>query len=230
MLGIIGAMDKEMDALFAQMEGASPSRIGYSRYAEGLLAGVPVVISRCGPGKVNAAACAQAMLMRWQPEAVINIGVAGALMDALNVTDAVIASSCVQHDVDTSAVGDPKGMVSGVNMIHFPCDEVIREMLTEAADEEGLTHTAMAIATGDRFVEKPEEKRLIAAEFGAAACDMEGGAIAQVCVEMGVPFAAYRTISDTVEGTGQEYLLTARMAAEASGKLLHRFLKKWKKA
>lgn len=229
MLGIIGAMDKEMDALFAEMEGAAPTRIGYSRYSEGLLAGVPVVISRCGPGKVNAAACAQAMLMRWQIEAVINIGVAGALRDELGIADTVIASSCVQHDVDTSAVGDPKGMVSGVNMIHFPCDERLRQLLMQAARETNEKAMLAAIATGDRFVERPEEKRMIAAEFGAGACDMEGGAIAQVCVEMGVPFAAYRTISDTVEGTGQEYLLTARLAAEASEKLLHRFLQAWKK-
>ena len=228
MLGIIGAMDKEMDALFSRMEGAAFAEIGYSRFAEGMLMGVPCVLARSGPGKVNAAACTQAMLMRWQPEAVINIGVAGALLDALNITNAVVASSCVQHDVDTSAVGDPKGMVSGVNMIHFPCDACIRKMLEAAADEAGLIHTSMAIATGDRFVETPEEKRAIAAEFAAAACDMEGGAIAQVCVEMGAPFAAYRTVSDTVTGTGMEYLLTARMAAEASGKLLHCFLQKWK--
>ena len=228
MLGIIGAMDQEMDALFAKIRDAKEEKIGFSRFFSGTLEGVPCVISRCGIGKVHAAACAQAMLMRYQPEAIINIGVAGALMDELKISDIVIAENAVQHDMDTSPIGDPKGLVSGINLIYFPCDERIRRMMTAAAEEAGLPHIQAGIATGDRFVSLPEEKRAIAREFGCGACDMEGGAIAQVCVEMGVPYGAYRAISDTVTGTGLEYLATAQAAADASAALSHIFLRKWR--
>lgn len=228
MLGIIGAMDQEMDALFARMQDVTEEKIGFSRFLSGTLEGVPCVLSRCGVGKVHAAACAQAMLMRYRPEAVINIGVAGALMDALSIRDIVIAENAVQHDMDTSPIGDPKGLVSGINLIYFPCDAGMRRMMAEAAEEAGLAYMTAGIATGDRFVSLPEEKRAIAREFGAGACDMEGCAIAQVCLEMDVPYAAYRAISDTVTGTGLEYLRTAQEAADASAALLHIFLRKWR--
>lgn len=228
MLGIIGAMDKEMDALFAKMEQPQEETIGFSRFVSGTLEGVPCVLSRCGIGKVHAAVCAQTMMMRYQPEAIINIGVAGALLDELCIADIVVADSGVQHDMDTSPIGDPKGMVSGVNLIHFPCDEKIKGMVAESAREAGLRVITAAIATGDRFVDAPEDKRAIARDFSAGACDMEGCAIAQACYEMNVPYAAYRAISDTVTGTGVEYMLTAQKAADASAALLHILLRKWK--
>lgn len=228
MLGIIGALDKEMDALFARMENVEEEKIGISRFYCGTLEGVPCVLSRCGMGKVHAASCAQAMLMRYQPEAIINIGVGGALLDELKIADIVIGESGVQHDVDTSPIGDPKGMVSTVNMTYFPCDDGIREMIALAAREAGLNAITAVIATGDLFVDRPEDKRAIAREFHAGACDMEGCAIAQVCYEMNVPYGAYRAISDTVTGTGLEYLITAQQAADASAALMHIFLRKWR--
>ena len=64
----------------------------------------------------------------------------------------------------------------------------------------------------------------IARDFSAAACDMEGGAIAQVAMTAGVPYAAYRAISDTLTGNGQEYARNADRAAAVSGRLLSAFL------
>lgn len=228
MLGIIGAMDNEMNALFDQLTDRQEEQIGFSRFVRGNLAGIPCVLSKCGVGKVHAAACAQTMALRFAPEAVLNIGVAGALRDDLQIGDIVIGQCAVQHDVDTTPFGDPPGLISGINLVEIPCDEGLTGLIQQAVREAGLRGVTAAIATGDRFVAAPAEKRALARAFSAAACDMEGGAIAQVCYEMHVPYAAYRAISDTVEGAETEYTLNLRDAAAASARLLPVLLKHWR--
>ena len=224
MLGIIGAMDKEVDALRRQMTDTEEKRAGFSRFTVGDLWGERVCLAQCGIGKVHAALCAQSMITGFEASAVLNIGVAGALRPSLGVGVAVVADSAVQHDVDTTPIGDPLGMVSGPNMVHFPCDPALSALLKRAAEEAGLRWESGAVATGDQFIVGTEKKNWIADFFGAAACDMEGGAIAQCCYEMRVPYAAVRLISDTRDGDGREYMEKALFACACEEKLLRRFM------
>ena len=224
MLGIIGAMEKETDALFSAMTECEEKTIGYSRYVKGKLKGMEIVLARGGIGKVHAAMCAQMMIEIYKPSAVLNIGVAGALDDRLGISDIVIATSGVQHDIDTTPIGDPLGLISGPNIVHVPCDEGLRKQLVKAAGELKINFIEAAIATGDQFICGAERKRSLGQAFGAGACDMEGGAIAQVCYEYSVPYAAYRAISDTVEGSGRQYAECAHEAGMQSAKLLGRVL------
>ncbi len=225
MLGIIGAMDKEVDALRRQMTNLEEKQAGFSRFTVGDLWGERVCLAQCGIGKVHAALCAQAMITGFHVSAILNIGVAGALRPTLGIGDAVVADSAVQHDVDTTPIGDPLGMVSGPNIVHFPCDPQLSAMLRQAAEEAGLRWEAGAIATGDQFIVGVERKNGLAGAFGAAACDMEGGAIAQCCYEMQVPYAAVRCISDTRDGDGREYMEKARFACACEERLLRHFMK-----
>ena len=60
------------------------------------------------------------------------------------------------------------------------------------------------IASGDRFVSGSAElrglqQRLLAGGHAPLAVEMEGAAVAQVCFDYGVPFAAVRTISDRAD-------------------------------
>lgn len=224
MLAIIGAMDQETARLFTEMEIEKEEKTGFSRIACGRLFGVSCVLACCGIGKVHAAACAQAVLDRFSVSAVINIGIAGALDAGLGIADCVIADTSVQHDIDTSPIGDPPGLISGPNIIHIPCDEKLSGLLLRAAKEENIAAVRAAIVTGDQFIVGVENKLRLSRDFSAAACDMEGGAIAQVCYECGVPYAAYRTISDTLSGNGREYELNAKDAADRSQSLFSRFL------
>ncbi len=224
MLGIIGAMDREVDALRSAMTDTREARVGFTRYTKGLLYGVPVCLAQCGIGKVHAALCAQGMILNESVEALLNIGVAGALRPTLRIGDAVIARSAVQHDMDTTPIGDPLGLISGPNIVHIPCDAALISLLRRAAEQAGIRYEEGAVATGDQFIVGLERKQRIAAAFDAAACDMEGGAIAQCCYEMGVPYAAVRCISDTRDGDGREYLTKAQLACQSEEKLLKSFL------
>ncbi|MBR4359392.1 MAG: 5'-methylthioadenosine/adenosylhomocysteine nucleosidase [Clostridia bacterium] len=224
MLGIIGAMDLEVNALRDEMRDVKEQTIGFTRYYTGTLQGEPLCLARCGVGKVHAALCAQGMILALGVTRVLNIGVAGALLPSLGIGDIVIAQSAVQHDIDTTPIGDPPGMISGPNIVHIPTDPAMTALLDQAAGEAGLTAVRAAIATGDQFIVGTEKKNSLARAFGAAACDMEGAAIAQCCYEMRVPYAAVRAISDTRDGDGREYAEKAAEACRAEEALLRRFL------
>ena len=225
MLGIIGAMDKEIQDLLQDMTDIQEQQTGFARYYVGTLHGLRLCLARCGIGKVHAALCCQGMLFQ-HPEikAMLNIGVAGALRPSLNIGDIVIARSAVQHDMDTTPIGDPLGLISGPNIVHIPCDEELAALLQTAAEEANLRTERAAVATGDQFIVGTEKKNFLSDTFDAAACDMEGGAIAQCCYEMNVPYAAIRAISDTRDGDGREYMEKALIACGQEQKLVRHFL------
>ncbi len=224
MLGIIGAMDKEVDALRGQMTATEERQAGFSRFTVGTLWGEKVCLAQCGVGKVHAALCAQAMITGFDVSDVLNIGVAGALRPSLGIGDVVVADSAVQHDADATPIGALPGMIYGLDLVHFPCDPALSSLLKQAAEDAGLRLESGAIATGDQFIVGTEKKNWLAETFGAAACDMEGGAIAQYCYEMHVPYAAVRAISDTRDGDEREYMEKALFACACEEKLLRRFM------
>ena len=219
--GIIAAMQKEAALLLEKMQEKTETVIGGVTYTAGVLCGRTAVVAVCGVGKVFAALCAQVMILRFSPQYIINTGVAGSLSTALHIGDLVIADGAVQHDMDTSAVGDPVGMLSGINKILLPTDETLTKRLKAAAAAVGAQAVGGVVATGDRFVADSAEKRRIVDTFGAVACEMEGGAVAQACFVNGVPFALMRAISDDASGKAQmDYPAFADMAARKSAALL----------
>ena len=224
LIGIIGAMARETEEIFARMRDVREETLYGIRYCRGTLEGVPAVAAQCGIGKVYAALCAAVMIGHFHPDLLLNVGVAGALVEGLDIADFVIADSAVEHDMDTTPIGDPPGLISGANVVHMPVSGPAAAHLLKTAEGLGFHTVRAAIATGDQFVERAEHKRRIAEQFSAAACDMEGGAIAQVAMTAGVPYAAYRAISDTFSGNGQEYSLNADRAAAASVRLVTAFM------
>ena len=225
MIGIIGAMDVEVAALIDQLEAPKTQVVSGLRFHEGRLCGRDVVVVRGGVGKVNAAMCAEAMILRWQPALILNVGVAGALTDRFAIGDVAIGRDCVQYDVDTTALGDPVGMVSTVNRVDFPCAEWAIEALLEAAERAGLRACATRIASGDTFNDDPADKRRIVERFGAEVCDMEGCPIAQVCWINGVSFTEVRGISDATDGEhSSEYTRWRDQAAENAARTVRAFL------
>ena len=224
MIGIIGAMAEEVAWLRAQMTDVMEETFGIATLYTGTLFGHKTVLSRCGIGKVHAALCAQAMIVRCRPEWVLNIGVAGALREGLDIGHIVVGDYAVQYDIDTTAFGDPMGCVPEINQVQLPCDRTLSDRLCAACETQKLPFVRAGIATGDRFVADVASKEALDRAFGAAACDMEGGAIAQVCVEMNSPYAAYRVISDTLRGNEQDYEKNVAAAGLSSQRLLRALL------
>lgn len=227
MIGIIGAMDMEVAQLRDQMQNPVSETISGIEFTRGTLEGQPAVVARCGVGKVFAALCAQTMILKYAPDCIINTGVGGTLTTALSIGDVAVASTVVQYDMDTSPLGDPVGLISGINVIHFPADPMLMQSAAEVLTEQGLNYRTGTIATGDRFLCDPVVKAQLNRDFGAIACEMEGGAIAHVCYVNQVPFLILRAISDGAnDQSGMDFPTFARMAAQHSANALTAMLRR----
>ncbi len=227
-IGIIGAMSVEVDALIAMLENRAEETVSGVKFNTGSLFGKKIVVARCGVGKVFAAICAEAMILKYSPSLIVNTGVGGALSAGLRPTDTVIADRLVQHDMDTSPLGDPKGLISGINKIYFDADGRAVSILSEAARSLGLTARVGAIASGDRFVASREEKDRILSLFAADACEMEGAAVAHTAFVNGTPFAVIRAISDSADGAAEmDYPAFLPIAAKNSAALTIELIKAW---
>lgn len=226
MIGLIGAMAVEVEALEGKLENRKETRIGMDTFVSGRLFGQDAVLAVCGPGKVNAAVCTQKMITAFSPEWVLNLGVAGAGADGVKIGDLVIATAAVQHDADTSALGDPVGMVSKVNLVTLPCDETLRQRLAAAAKQAGLTVHEGIIATGDQFIHDGETRARIHRLFDALAVEMEGGAVAHACLLNGVRCGVIRSISDQADGqSDMDYPTFMALAAAHSQQVVENLLR-----
>ena len=199
-IGIIGALAEEVEGIISLLDNHSSESVGALTFHTGNILGKRVAIARCGVGKVFAAVCAEAMIIKYAPSLIVNTGVGGALEKSLKTTDTVIADELCQHDMDTSPLGDPKGLISGINKIYFKADSRAVKILEKSAERLGLCAKTGRIASGDKFIADKADKEKIVSEFSAVACEMEGAAIAQTAFVNDTPFAVIRAISDSADG------------------------------
>lgn len=213
-------MKIEVESLADMLCDRIDTTISGVTFHEGKLMGRDVVLAVSGVGKVFAAVCAQTMIIKFGAQAIINTGVAGGLDERLSICDAVVADFVVEHDMDTTPLGDPPGLLSGINIVDIPCDKAIGDALEKSLD--GTNYIRGKIASGDVFVADDAKKDYIKKTFGAVACEMEGAAIGHVCFINNVPFGVLRTISDG--GDGMDYMTFAGIAAEKGKETILKFL------
>ena len=199
-IGIIGALNDEVREIISRIENRVTETVGGIEFNLGDLYGKKVVIAKCGVGKVFAAICAEAMIIKYSPRLIVNSGVGGALDKSLRPLDIVFADKLVQHDMDTSPLGDPVGLISGINRVYFETDKRAKAILEESASKMDINYLVGTIATGDKFISDKADKDRIVSLFGAVACEMEGCAIAHTAYVNGVSFMAVRAISDSADG------------------------------
>ena len=223
-IGIIGAMDIEVDAIISSMSEKNEKIISGIKYVSGKIFDKNVVVAKCGVGKVFAAICAQTMIIEYSPKVIINTGVAGSLVSGFNVLDIAIAKSVVQHDMDTSALGDPKGLISGINVVYIDTNVNVQNALKTASCTVKCNVKEGVIASGDKFISDKEEKLQLNKSFNAIACEMEGASIGQVCYVNQVPFGVLRAISDG-DGAEMDYMTFAPLAAKQSINIIMEFIK-----
>lgn len=226
-LGIIGAMQIEIENLKPSIKGAKVEVISGIEFISGKIDGIDVVAAVSGIGKVFAAVCTEIMILHFGVEKVINIGVAGSLVKDLKVLNVAVAESAVQHDMNTTAIGDPAGLVSGINVINFDTDPELRNVVVDVLKAREIPYETGVIASGDLFVDTDRQRQNIHLKFDAIAADMEGGAIAHVCYINNIPFALIRSISDA-DGSAMDYNTFAGKAAEQSIAIVLDVIKKLK--
>ena len=214
-LGIIGAMEQEVETLLEQMENKSAQVKAGSTFYEGKLAGLDAVVVQCGIGKVNAALCVQILCDCYGVSHVVNTGIAGSLCAELDIGDLVVSRDAMYHDFDCVHFGYPMGKVPGMDVVAFPADDKLAELAYAAAEEVNPGHTKRGrVASGDCFVADKTVKDRIIAITGALCTEMEGAAIAQTAYRNGVPFVIIRAISDKADNSAEmDYPTFERIAA-----------------
>ena len=177
-----------------------------------------------GVSKVNAAMAAEVFCLKYGVDLILNAGVAGCATE-LPIGALVVASEFLQHDVDTTAVGDPIGLVSTVNQVHFPTWEP--EKCVKLLSDLGYSATTGRVATGDWFATKGDRAAWIRDTFDPLLVEMEGCAIAQVCLRNGVKFVSLKSVSDHFfsENQAEEYFDFGQ-ALENMGKVVLPLAKK----
>ena len=197
-IGIIGAMDVEVDALKKAADIKNITKIAAMEFCEGTLGGKSVVIVKCGMGKVNAGICANTLINDFNCTKIINTGVAGSLDSRIDIGDFVISTDAVQHDFTVEAIGFKKGEIPYTGLYAFPADETMRNSAVKAVKESAPDVNVFEgrVCSGDQFISTKAQKDRIIADFGGLCCEMEGAAIAQSCFLNSTPFVIIRAISD----------------------------------
>ena len=228
-IGIIGAMDLEVDALKAKLSQVTITSKARMEFYEGILNGTNVVVVRCGIGKVNAALCIQILADLFAVTHVINTGVAGSLNAELDIGDILVSVDAVHHDVDAQIFGYMPGEVPQMGIRAFAADARMAELAVECCKTVNPDiHVKLGrVVIGDQFISDPAVKDRLIAVFQGDCTEMEGASIAHGAFLNNIPFLVVRAISDKADGSAEmDYPAFEREAALHSAKLVEALVAK----
>ena len=217
-IGILGAMSQEIDEVKALLSNKTIVTIANREFVVGKINGIACVVAFSKWGKVAATITATLLIQEFGVTDLFFIGTAGALADDLKVGDIVVARRLVQHDLDARPIIS-RFELPLLNRVYVSTDWQLTELAgkavsnllergveymvgEEAVKEFNLTPKLYFgdIASGDQFINSDEKRQEILGLLPEVLCvEMEGAAVAQVCLEFGTPFTVIRTISDTAD-------------------------------
>lgn len=202
-IGIIGAMDEEIEILKGLMKIDDEVSIAGMVFYTGKLQNKNVILVRSGIGKVNAAICTQVLVSNFNASYIINTGVGGAIHEDLNVGDIVISSDVIEHDFDATSFGHKLGEIPRMDTYIFEADKNLIDIAFKASENETVKHKTMIgrILSGDMFVACPNKKEFLWRNFEGYCTEMEGAAIGHTSYLNNVPFVIIRAVSDKADGT-----------------------------
>lgn len=225
-IGIIGAMDMEVNSLKADAVVTRVKKKAHMEFHEGTLGGQDVIIVRSGIGKVNAALCAQILADDFQVTHIINTGAAGSLDERLDIGDVVISTEAMEHDFDVSRIGFRKGEHPYINMVDFPASEDLRKRAMQAvrAVAPEIRVVEGRVCSGDQFISSREKKEELIGAFEGCCAEMEGGAIAHACYLNAIPFVIIRAMSDKADDSSHVSFDEFAKTAAARGAAIVKYM------
>ena len=228
-IGIIGAMDLEIATLKEKMTDMSSKTVASMEFFDGSLNNVPVVIVKCGIGKVNAGICVQILHDLFSVTHVINTGVAGSLRAEINIGDIVVSTDAAQHDIDVTALGYQVGQIPQIPVLTFEADKSLADTAVTVCREVNTDIQVFRgrVVSGDQFISSKEKKKFLIQTFDGCCTEMEGAAIAQAAYLNGLPFVIIRAISDKADDSAEvDYPMFEHGAALHSAKLVEAMLER----
>ena len=221
-IGIIGAMEVEVEILKNDMEISRTFEKASMTFYEGKIGDTDVVVVRSGIAKVNAALCVQVLVDEFKITHVLNTGIAGSMDAKINIGDIVVSTDACYHDVDARIFGYPMGEIPSLGTRFFEADKWLREKAVEAIKVANPDVNVFEgrVISGDQFIggDVPKDRLL---EFNALCTEMEGAGIAQAAWLNHLPFVVVRAISDKADGSAEmDYPTFEKKAANDCAKLV----------
>lgn len=232
MIGIIGAMDKEVDDLKSIMKGSGSDSPSVESYAgmdfwSGTLSGHEVVLVRSGIGKVNAAVAAEILAGIFKCRAIINTGIAGSLNADINIGDIVLATDALEHDMDVRGLGYDRGVVPDQEKSIYEADSELRAKAKKVCEKyiSDVNVFEGRVISGDQFISDKAVKDDLVQTFGGMCTEMEGAAIAHACWLNNVPYLIIRSISDKADDSAEmDYPAFQKIAIKNSVELISKLM------
>lgn len=196
-LGIIGAMDIEVETLISNLTDSQEYTIAKRKFFIGKISGLDVVIVQSGIGLVNAAITTQILINNFNVNYIINTGIAGGLGKDVKINDVVISTDCVEYGMNAGYFGYPIGQIPGMKTYSFKASEKLIDII-KSLDLNTNIHFGR-ILSADKFVADSEVKDKLLKDFNGMCVEMEGAAIAHTCYENNVEFCIIRSISDNAD-------------------------------
>lgn len=213
MIGIISAMQEEIQALLYKLENVTISEKGMRKYYKGTLFNKEVVLVFSRWGKVASAITTTQLINDFDISEIIFTGVAGGIKDDLNIGDIVIGKHLYQHDLNASPfyekleipilkkkflnTVDSTKLLSATNSFLNSYNSFVNEEDAQLFDITTPKVVFGDIASGDQFISSLKKIKKLNKLVPTATCvEMEGASVAQVCFEYEMPFSIIRIISD----------------------------------
>lgn len=222
MIGIIGAMPIEVEAIHALMENIRIEEFHHTKFYLGTLNGKDVCVMLSGVGKGNASMNTTKLLMRYPITKLINIGTAGGLLENQKVLDVVISTRVIQHDYDTSFLDGQEGIG-----LYFDVTKSLVEKAKDILENKEYQVFIGDIVSGDQFIASTEQIQALKTKFPHAICaEMEAGAIGQVATNFGMEYIVLRSLSDVALNPDShlDFMEYAKAASVRSAKFCHTFV------
>lgn len=228
MIGIIGAMDKEINDLKAVMTDAEVETRAGMDFWSGKLSGHEVVLVRSGIGKVNAAAAAVILAEVYKVRAIINTGIAGSLNKDIDIGDIVLSTDAMEHDMNVQGLGYDRGIVPDQEESVYKADDELRSVAKRACENvcKDVKVFEGRVISGDQFISDKSVKDDLVSTFGGMCTEMEGAAIAHAAWLYKVPYLVIRSISDKADDSAEmDYPSFQKIAIRNSVKLITEMLR-----
>ncbi|MCD3218403.1 5'-methylthioadenosine/adenosylhomocysteine nucleosidase [Mammaliicoccus sciuri] len=224
MIGIIGAMEEEVEILKSSIENRETIQIAHVIFYKGNIEDKQVVLAQSGIGKVNAAITATLLINEFKPDLIINTGSAGSVDSELSIGDIIISNKVYYHDVNATAFGYKLGQVPSMPEF-YETDSKLIDLAKSSIEQLDLNGIVGEVATGDSFIGSIDQRKVIKSNFPTASVvEMEAGAIAQTCYQYNVPIIVTRAVSDLADKesdvTFEEFLKVACVNSSKIVKLL----------
>ncbi|MGN1277063.1 MAG: 5'-methylthioadenosine/adenosylhomocysteine nucleosidase [Floccifex sp.] len=219
MIGIIAAMDAEVNEILKFIEVTKKEVIGFTECIYGTIQDKDVVVCKSGVGKGMASMATTILCLKNQLSAIINIGTAGGLKEEENVLDIVISDTIIQADYDTTPIDGEQGQG-----LYFQADETLKQACIQASQDCNISYHVGTIASQDLFMAREQDFKRVMSLFPCSICsEMEAGAIAQVASAFHVPFVIVRSLSDTIyhHENAMEFSQYVSLASHQSAKLVY---------